>query len=69
MSTEKDQDLYRRGLEKTRGSLWGRIKNVFGGKSSIGEDELEQLEEILITGDVGMQYTMKLVEDLRRSVT
>jgi fused signal recognition particle receptor len=30
--------------------------------------ELEQLEEILITGDVGMQYTMKLVEDLRRSV-
>ena len=69
MSTEKDQDLYQRGLEKTRGSLWGRIKSVFGGKSSIGEDELEQLEEILITGDVGMQYTMKLVEDLRRSVT
>jgi fused signal recognition particle receptor len=69
MSTERDQDLYQRGLEKTRGSLWGRIKSVFGGKSSIGEDELEQLEEILITGDVGMQYTMKLVEDLRRSVT
>ena len=69
MSTEKEQELYQRGLEKTRGSLWGRIKSVFGGKSSIGEDELEQLEEILITGDVGMQYTMKLVEDLRRSVT
>jgi fused signal recognition particle receptor len=69
MNTEKDQDLYQRGLEKTRGSLWGRIKSVFGDKSSIGDDELEQLEEILITGDVGMQYTMKLVEDLRRSVT
>jgi fused signal recognition particle receptor len=68
MSTDKEKDLYQRGLEKTRGSLWGRIKSVFGGKSSIGEEELEQLEEILITGDVGMQYTMKLVEDLRRSV-
>ena len=69
MSTEKEQQLYKQGLEKTRGSLWGRIKNVFGDKSSIGEDELEQLEEILITGDVGMQYTVKLVEDLRRSVS
>jgi fused signal recognition particle receptor len=69
MSTEKEHDLYQRGLEKTRGSLWGRIKNVFGGKSSIGEEEFEQLEEILVTGDVGMQYTLKLVEDLRRSVT
>ena len=69
MSAVKEQELYQRGLEKTRGSLWGRIKSVFGGKSSIGEEELEQLEEILITGDVGMQYTMKLVEDLRRSVT
>ena len=68
MSTEREQELYQRGLEKTRGSLWGRIKSVFGGKSSIGEEELENLEEILITGDVGMQYTMKLVEDLRRSV-
>lgn len=69
MSTQKDQELYQRGLEKTRGSLWGRIKSVFGGKSTIGEEEFEQLEEILIAGDVGMQYTMKLVEDLRRSVT
>jgi len=69
MSTEKEQQLYQQGLEKTRGSLWGRIKSVLGGKSSIGEEEFEQLEEILITGDVGIQYTMKLVEDLRRSVT
>ncbi len=68
MIDSKEQELYQRGLEKTRGSIWGRIKSVFGGKSSIGEEELEQLEEILITGDVGMQYTMKLVEDLRRSV-
>ena len=69
MSTEKEQQLYQRGLEKTRGSLWGRIKSVLGGKSSIGEEDFEQLEEILVTGDVGMQYTMRLVEDLQRSVT
>ena len=69
MSTDKEKELYQRGLEKTRGSLWGRIKSVLGGKSSIGEEDFEKLEEILVTGDVGMQYTMKLVEDLQRSVT
>lgn len=68
MSTEKEHQLYQQGLQKTRGTLWGRIKGVFGGKAAFGEEELEQLEEILITGDVGMQYTMKLVEDLRRAV-
>lgn len=69
MSSDKEKDLYQRGLEKSRGSLWGRIRGVFGQKPSFGEEELEMLEEILITADVGMQYTMKLVEDLRRSVT
>jgi fused signal recognition particle receptor len=69
MSTDKEKDLYQRGLSKTRGSLWGRIKGVFGQKASFGEEELEKLEEILITADVGMQYTMKLVEDLRGAVT
>jgi len=69
MSTEKEHDLYQRGLEKTRGSLWGRLKGVFGGRSFIGEEDLEEIEEILITGDVGMKYTLKLVEDLRRAVT
>ena len=69
MSTEKEHQLYQQGLQKTRGSLWVRIRGVFGGKSTIGEAELEQLEEILITADVGMQYTMKLVEDLRRFVS
>ena len=69
MTTTKEHQLYQQGLSKSRGSLWGRIKGVFGPNTSFGEEELEQLEEILITGDVGMQYTMKLVEDLRRSVT
>lgn len=67
MTTPKEHELYQRGLEKTRGSLWGRIKGVFGGKTTLGEEELDQIEEILITGDVGVQYTMKLMEDLRRS--
>ena len=68
MTTSIEHELYQRGLEKTRGSLWGRIRGAFGGKSYITEGELERLEEILITADVGMQYTMKLVEDLRKTV-
>jgi fused signal recognition particle receptor len=69
MTTSREHDLYQRGLEKSRGSIWGRIKGVFGGRSSVGEEDIEKIEEILITGDVGMQYTAKLVEDLRRTAT
>lgn len=69
MTTERERELYNRGLERSRGSLWGRIKGVLAGKPSLGEDEIEQLEEILISGDVGVKYTAKLLDDLRRSIS
>jgi fused signal recognition particle receptor len=62
------KDIYRKGLEKTRGSLWGRIKSVFAGSQTIGVEDLEKIEEILITADVGMACTERFVEELRRSL-
>jgi fused signal recognition particle receptor len=67
MTSKQDHELYSRGLEKTRGSIWGRIKSVFTGGITIGEEQLEEIEEILITADVGFEYTSRFIDHLRRS--
>ena len=67
MSSNRDHELYSRGLEKTRGSIWGRIKSVFAGGITIGEEQLEKIEEILITADVGFEYTSRFIDHLRSS--
>jgi fused signal recognition particle receptor len=67
MTTKHDHELYSRGLEKTRSSIWGRIKSVFTGGITIGEEQLEEIEEILITADVGFEYTTRFIEHLRKS--
>lgn len=66
--TEGVKDIYMRGLEKSRGSLWGRITSVFGSRQSIDTSDLERIEEILITADVGMSYTVKFLGELERSL-
>ena len=67
MTTNREHELYRKGLEKTRGSIWGRIRSVFSGRISLGEEELEKIEEILITADVGFEYTTRFIDHLRSS--
>jgi fused signal recognition particle receptor len=55
---------YRKGMEKTRGGLFGRLRQVFGG-STVSEETWEELETILIQSDVGMKTTDLLMERLR----
>ncbi len=54
----------RQGLAKTRSSLIGRVDALLGGRSSLDNDFLEELEEVLITADFGMQATQELVQAL-----
>jgi fused signal recognition particle receptor len=68
MPTPEDKDRYRIGLEKSRGSLMGRIRSIFAGKAEIGEEQLEDLEEALIQADVGMEYTLRIVDELRKAL-
>ncbi|MCM1119099.1 MAG: signal recognition particle-docking protein FtsY [bacterium] len=56
------------GLSKTRNNIVRGIDNVFNGFSSIDEDFYEELEEILIMGDIGVNATGEIVERLRRQV-
>ena len=56
------------GLSKTRDNIVSGIDSIFSGFSSIDDDFYEEIEEILIMGDIGIQTTMSIVEDLRRKV-
>lgn len=55
-------------LGKTRDNIVNGIDSVFGGFSSIDEDFYEELEEILIMGDIGVNATQKILERLRTQV-
>lgn len=56
------------GLAKTRNNIVRGIDNVFSGFSNIDEDFYEELEEILIMGDIGVNATTKIVEQLKEQV-
>lgn len=56
------------GLTKTRDNIVAGIDSIFSGFSAIDDDFYEEIEETLIMGDLGIQTTMAIVEDLRRKV-
>ncbi|MBQ3797558.1 MAG: signal recognition particle-docking protein FtsY [Butyrivibrio sp.] len=56
------------GLSKTRENIAKGIDNVFNGFSSIDDDFYEELEETLIMGDIGINATSKIMDELRRQV-
>jgi fused signal recognition particle receptor len=56
------------GLTKTRNNIVSGIDAIFNGFSKIDEDFYEELEEILIMGDLGVHATENILEDLRRKV-
>lgn len=58
----------REGLTKTRNNIVRGIDSVFSGFSSIDEDFYEELEEILIMGDIGVNATAGILERLREQV-
>lgn len=70
MSEEKKGffNRLREGLTKTRNNIVHGIDAVFGGFSSIDEDFYEELEEILITGDIGVKATEEILDRLREQV-
>lgn len=68
---EKKKGFFSRlvaGLSKTRDNIVSGMDSIFSGFSAIDEDFYEELEEMLIMGDLGIQTTMSIMEDLRRKV-
>ncbi len=56
------------GLEQTRQSVFSKISRAIVGKSKVDEDVLDQLEEALITSDVGVETTLRIIERLEARI-
>ncbi len=58
----------KKGLSKTRKGFTSKVDRLVLGKKNIDDDLLEELEEILITSDIGVQTAFRLIEDMREKV-
>ena len=65
---DKKQEL-NQGVEKTKKSLFGQIAKAVAGKSTVDESFLDELEGILISSDVGLDTTVKIIERLEKKVS
>lgn len=69
--TEKKQGFFSRlvaGLTKTRDSFVSGIDSIFSGFSAIDDDFYEEIEEILIMGDIGVRATQEILDNLQQKV-
>ena len=64
---QKKQDL-NEGLEKTKKSFFSKIANTVAGKSKIDEEVLDNLEEVLVSSDVSVKTTLKIIDRLEQRV-
>lgn len=67
-SKEKKEDLDK-GLEKTKQSFFSRIAKAIVGKSTVDAEVLDNLEEILVSSDVGVETTLKIIERIEARVS
>ena len=66
-SKEQKDDL-EKGLEKSKQSFFGKISRAVAGKDTIDDEVLDNLEEVLITSDVGLSTTIKIIERIEARV-
>jgi fused signal recognition particle receptor len=66
-SREKEQEL-EQGLEKTKSSLFQKISKAVAGKSKVDVEVLDELESALISSDVGLDTTVKIIERIEARV-
>ena len=66
-SKDKKENL-ERGLQKTKTSLFSKISKAVIGKTKVDDDVLDNLEEILVTSDVGVETTLRIIERIQNRV-
>ena len=69
VETDDDSESLKKGLEKTKKSFFSKLKSAVLGKSKIDDDVLDDLEEVLITSDVGVETTVKIIERIEERVS
>ncbi|MEZ5000210.1 MAG: signal recognition particle-docking protein FtsY [Bacteroidales bacterium] len=68
LSRERKEDL-NKGLEKTKESVFKKLTRAVAGKSKVDEEVLDNLEEVLISSDVGVATTIKIIERIEKRVS
>ena len=67
-SSEKKETLDK-GLEKTKTSFFSKLSKAVAGKSKVDDEVLDNLEEILVSSDVGVNTTLKIIERIEERVS
>lgn len=65
---KKKKETLDKGLEKTKTSVFTKLARAVAGKSKVDEDVLDNLEEVLITSDVGVDTTLKIIKRIEERV-
>ncbi len=66
---EQDQEKLEEGLDKTRDSFFGKIDRMIRGKDTVDAELLDELEEILVTSDVGVNTTLDIIDHIEARVS
>lgn len=66
--SSKKKETLDKGLEKTKTSVLDKIARAVAGKSKVDDDVLDNLEEVLITSDVGVDTTLKIIQRIEERV-
>lgn len=65
---KKKKETLDQGLEKTKQSVFSKLTRAIAGKSKVDDDVLDNLEEVLITSDVGVDTTLKIIQRIEERV-
>jgi len=66
--TRENKESLDQGLAKTKESFFGKLSKAIAGKSTVDAEVLDNLEEVLITGDVGVSTTVKIIKNIEERV-
>ncbi len=67
--TEQEKQLLDKGLEKTKTSFFSKLTKAVAGKSKVDDEVLDNLEEVLISSDVGVNTTLKIIQRIEKRVS
>uniref|UniRef100_UPI0040577B4F signal recognition particle-docking protein FtsY n=1 Tax=Alistipes sp. TaxID=1872444 RepID=UPI0040577B4F len=68
IATESDRQDLKAGLEKTKTGFFSKLARAVAGRSTVDADLLDDLEEVLITSDVGVETTVKIIRRIEERV-
>src|SRR3954469_13641539 len=66
--SEEKKEKLDKGLEKSKDNFFNKLGKAIVGKSTVDDEVLDNLEEILVTSDVGVETTLKIIDKIQQRV-